>query len=169
MPAVARRLVADLSALQPEHASYFRANERSFLASLTQWTDALAAFKRDHPRTPVAVTEPVADYLLEAAGAEIKTPWSMQAAVMNDTDPAPQDLATQSRLFSQKQVKVFLYNQQVTDAVTTKFLNASRAAGIPVVGVYETMPAGYTYQSWMLAELTALKKAVVAGASTEKL
>jgi zinc/manganese transport system substrate-binding protein len=38
-----------------------------------------------------------------------------------------------------------------------------------VVGVYETMPTGYTYQSWMLAEVHALQRAVAGHVSTEKL
>jgi zinc/manganese transport system substrate-binding protein len=38
-----------------------------------------------------------------------------------------------------------------------------------VVGLYETMPAGYDYQSWMTAELRALERAVAQGISTEKL
>jgi zinc/manganese transport system substrate-binding protein len=67
-------------------------------------------------------------------------------------------------------VKVFLYNEQVTDSLTGTFLAAARKAGIPVVGVYETMPTdGYTYQSWMLAEVDALLKALGHGSSTEQL
>ena len=47
---------------------------------------------------------------------------------------------------------------------------ASKKAGIPVVGVYETMPTpGYTSQSWMLAEVAALEKAVTDRMSTESL
>jgi len=170
MPAVAKELVTDLSALQPDHATYFQAQETKFLASMKQWTDALAAFKQQYAGVGVATTEPVADYMVTAAGLDNKTPWSMQAAIMNDTDPAPQDIATQDSLFQDKQVKVFLYNQQVTDDITTKFLGEAHDAGIPVVGVYETMPTdGYTYQSWMMAELEAIKKAIADGTSTEKL
>jgi zinc/manganese transport system substrate-binding protein len=170
MPAVAAELVSDLSALQPGHTSYFAAQEQKFLASFKSWTDALDSFKRQFAGTGVATTEPVADYMIEAAGLDNKTPWSMQAAIMNDTDPAPQDIATQDSLFSGKKVRVFLYNQQVTDSITSKFLGEAHDAGIPVVGVYETMPTdGYTYQSWMLAELDAIKKALTDGASTEKL
>jgi len=41
---------------------------------------------------------------------------------------------------------------------------------VPVVGVYETMPTpGYNYQSWMLAEVAAIKAAVVHGTSTQHL
>ena len=41
---------------------------------------------------------------------------------------------------------------------------------MPVVGVYETMPTpGYDYQTWMLAEVNALQKAVADKISTQKL
>jgi zinc/manganese transport system substrate-binding protein len=66
-------------------------------------------------------------------------------------------------------VSVFLYNQQVTDALTETCIKLARENGIPVVGVYETMPSGYHYQSWMLAELSALNQAITAKTSTEHL
>jgi zinc/manganese transport system substrate-binding protein len=53
--------------------------------------------------------------------------------------------------------------------VTQAFLAQARQSGIPVVGVYETMPDGYDYQSWMLAEVHALQRAITARVSTEKL
>jgi len=49
------------------------------------------------------------------------------------------------------------------------FISLAHASGIPVVGVYETMPAGYDYQSWMTAEISALGKAVTSKVSTEHL
>lgn len=170
MPALAKALAADLSALQPAHAAYFQANAARFDASLKPWLAALAAFRTDFPDTPVAVTEPVGDYMLQAAGTAILTPFSLQAAIMNGTDPAPQDVTTQNSLFTGHKVKIFVYNQQVTDPLTQSFLGLARRNGIPIVGVYETMPApGYTYQSWMLAEVAALRKAVTDKASTETL
>jgi zinc/manganese transport system substrate-binding protein len=170
MPAVADAIANDLSALMPAQASVFEANAKTFKASLTPWYDAIAAFKRDYPNTPVAATEPVANYMLEAAGTDIKTPFSLQAAIMNGTDPSPQDVSTQNGLFTDHKVSVFAYNQQVTDSLTQSFLNLAKATGIPVVGVYETMPQpGYTYQSWMLAEVNALRKAVADKMSTETL
>jgi zinc/manganese transport system substrate-binding protein len=170
MPAVAKSIAAALTTLQPSHKAYFAANLAKFDASMSGVTDAIAAFKAAHPDVAVATTEPVADYMLEAAGADNKTPWALQAAIMNDTDPAPQDVAVQESLFTGKQVKVFLYNQQVTDAITSNYLKLAKANGIPVVGVYETMPTdGFTYQTWMKAELAALTKAVESGTSTAKL
>jgi zinc/manganese transport system substrate-binding protein len=170
MAAVANALAADLAALQPAHAAYFRANATAFVRSLNPWYQALKRFAAEYPATPVATTEPVGDYMLEAAGTKNLTPFSLQSDIMNGVDPAPQDVTLQDELFSQHRVKVFVYNQQVTDSLTQSFLEAAKRSGVPVVGVYETMPTpGFDYQSWMLAEVTALHEALAHGASTEKL
>ena len=170
MPKVADAIAAELAALQPEHAAYFTANAKSFTSSLQTWVNAIETFKQQYPGVPVATTEPVADYLLAALGATNKTPWAFQADVMNGTDPSAQDVATERSLFTQRQVKAFVYNQQVTDSLTESFISLARANHIPVVGVYETMPEpGYRYQSWMLAEVRALRNAVTSGVSSEHL
>ena len=170
MAVVADAVAKGLSALMPAQANYFDANAKTFKASLRPWYTAIASFKKAFPGTPVAVTEPVGDYMLQAAGIDIVTPFSLQAAIMNGTDPSPQDVATQNGLFTGHKVKVFVYNQQVTDPLTQSFLNLAKQNGIPIVGVYETMPVpGYNYQSWMLAEVVALRKAVTDKTSTETL
>ena len=170
MPAVANAIAADLAALQPAHASYFKASAAVFITSLTAWDNALAAFKAKYPNTPVATTEPVADYMLQAAGADNLTPFAFQADIMNGTDPSAQDTAVERSLFTQHKVKVFLYNQQVTDTLTESFITLARQNHVPVVGVYETMPApGFNYQSWMLTEVHDLTKAVADHISTEHL
>jgi zinc/manganese transport system substrate-binding protein len=170
MPAVANAIATDLAALRPARAAYFKANAARFIGSLTAWTNAIAAFRAEYPGTPVATTEPVADYLLQAAGADNLTPWAFQADIMNGTDPSPQDVAIERSLFTQHKVRVFLYNQQVTDSLTESFITLARANGVPVVGVYETMPVpGYDYQSWMLAEVQDLQKAVADKTSSEHL
>ena len=169
MPAVAKAIAHDLSGLQPSHATYFAANLRRFNHALQPWLQALAQFKAAYPGTPVAVTEPVSDYMLQAAGTKILTPFTFQADIMNGVDPSPQDVSLQNQLFSGHKVKVFLYNRQVTDSLTESFLRQAREHGVPVVGVYETMPAGFDYQSWMLAEVRALRSAVTSKISTQKL
>lgn len=169
MPAVASAIASDLSRLQPSHASLFRANLRTFDRSLRPWDQALDSFRTEYPRTPVATTEPVADYMLQAAGTDNLTPWSLQAAVMNGVDPSPQEVAAEESLLTGHRVKAFLYNEQVTDSLTETFLTDARRAQVPVIGVYETMPTGYTYQSWMMAEVQALRAAVADGASARRL
>jgi zinc/manganese transport system substrate-binding protein len=170
MPAVANAIAADLEAIQPAHASYFKANAARFIASLAAWNNAIAAFAAKYPNTPVATTEPVADYMLQAAGADNLTPFAFQADIMNGTDPSAQDVAIERSLFTEHKVKVFLYNQQVTDTLTESFITLAQQNDIPVVGVYETMPVpGYDYQSWMLTEVQDLQKAVADHISTEHL
>ncbi|HUZ25394.1 MAG TPA: zinc ABC transporter substrate-binding protein [Streptosporangiaceae bacterium] len=169
MPAVARAIAGDLSKLRPAHQAYFQARLARFDASLRPWLSAIASFKAARGGTPVATTEPVAGYLLAALGTRDLTPFGLQADIMNGVDLPPQYVTLQDKLLQQHKVKVLVYNQQVVDSVTQAFLAAARSAGIPVVGVYETMPAGYSYQSWMLAEVHALQKAVTGKGSTEKL
>jgi len=170
MPAVAKVMAADLSALQPSHAGYFRANLARFDTSLRPWLAAIAQFKAKYPGTQAATTEPVADYLLAAMGIINRTPFRFQADIMNGVDPAPEDIALENGFFSKHQVQAFCYNQQVVDSLTTSIRQNALKDGVPVVGVYETMPMpGYDYQSWMLAEVDAIQKAVTSRTSTQKL
>jgi zinc/manganese transport system substrate-binding protein len=169
MPAVARAVASDLSRLRPAHRAYFQARLRAFDASLAPWQAAIAQFRAAYGGTTVATTEPVGDYLLQALGLRNLTPFGLQADIMNGVDLSPQYVTLQDHLFQRHQVRVFVYNQQVVDAVTQAFLAQARESGIPVVGVYETMPDGYNYQSWMLAEVHALERAITAKVSTEKL
>ena len=170
MPKVADAAARALSAIEPSHAAYFAANARAFTASLKSLDAAIDSLKTAYTGTGVASTEPVADYLLTALGLDNKTPWTFQADVMNGVDPSPQNVAYQRALFTGHQVSVFVYNEQVTDALTDSFITLARQNHIPVVGVYETMPApGYDYQTWMQAEVRALHAALAQHTSTEHL
>jgi zinc/manganese transport system substrate-binding protein len=170
MPAVAKEIASDLSALDAGHAAYFADKLADFDRSLDPWRKALSQFKASHPGTPVATTEPVADYMLQAAGADNKTPFTFQADIMNGIDPAPENITFEESLLTGRKVKVFLYNEQVTDSITESLLGLAKKHGIPVVGVYETMPTpGYDYQTWMLAEVRALDRAVSDKISTDRL
>jgi zinc/manganese transport system substrate-binding protein len=170
MPAVARAMEVDLAAIQPAHEAYFQANLAKFESSLTPWLNAIAQFKSRNPGVTAATTEPVADYLLTAMGIDNLTPFAFQADIMNGTDPSPEDIALENSFFSQHKVRLFAYNQQVTSALTASIRQNAVKDGVPVVGVYETMPTpGYTYQTWMLAEVEAIDKAVRSQVSTQHL
>ena len=170
MPAAASAMANDLSALEPAHKAYFHANLVKFDASLTPWLDAIAQFKAKYAGVTAATTEPVADYLLQAMGIKNLTPFVFQADIMNGVDPSPQDISLENGFFTGHKVKVFCYNQQVVDSLTSSIRETALKAGVPVVGVYETMPTpGYTYQTWMLAEVHAIEKAITAKISTQKL
>ncbi len=170
MPAVARAIAHDLASLLPAHRAFFSANLARFDASLEPWRRALANVRARFAHAPVAVTEPVADDLLQAAGVDVRTPWAFQADLMNGVDPSAQDVTLLRDLLTQRRVRAFLYNVQVTDTLTESLAATARAEHIPLVAVYETMPTpGYTYQSWMLAETKALQRALARGISTTRL
>lgn len=170
MPAVAKQIAADLSAALPAQKDYFNANAEKFDQSLAPWRAALSRLKSQYSGSEVAVTEPVGDYLLQAAGLKIATPFNLETAIMNGTDPTPQDITSQNGLFADGKLKALVYNQQVTDPLTASFLNLAKDHHVPIVGVYETMPIpGYHYQSWMLSETNALIDALAARISTESL
>ncbi|MFT8364146.1 MAG: zinc ABC transporter substrate-binding protein [Sporolactobacillus sp.] len=169
MTRVASLVEKQLSKQMPGKKNYFKQRLQTFNHSLNGWYRELDHFKKAYGKTGVAVTEPVSDYLLQAGGLTIKTPWSFQASVMNGTDPSPQDVKTQQDLFTHKRVKVFLYNRQAVDDATTALLKLAKSNKIPVVGVYETMPLHYHYQQWMEAETKAIVRALKTGQSTESL
>jgi zinc/manganese transport system substrate-binding protein len=170
IPAVATAIASALSSLQPSHRSYFEANLAKLNVSLAPLHEAIAAFKAKYGGTTAATTEPVADYLLEAMGIRNLTPFAFQAEIMNGVDPSPQDITSENGFLTGHRVKVFCYNEQVVDSLTASVRETALRAGVPVVGVYETMPTpGYDFQSWMLAEVEAIQKAVAFKVSTQRL
>ncbi|MCI1220024.1 MAG: zinc ABC transporter substrate-binding protein [Bifidobacterium sp.] len=169
MPAVAATLAATLTRLDPSNAKDYASNLQTFDTSLQKYWKALDTFKNTYPNVSVAATEPVANYLLDNAKVNIKTPWTLQADIMNGQDPSAQDSATQMQLFNDKQVTAFVYNEQVVSDLTKKYLAAAKANGIPIVAAYETMPTKMHYVDWMLAELNALTQAASDKTSTETL
>ena len=160
MARVAARIASALERLEPAHTAYFAARVRLFDRSLVPWQRAIAELRKAYRGAPVAVTEPVADDLLEAAGLSVRTPWSFQAAVMNSTDPSPQDVAIAENLILHHSVRVLVYNRQAVDSITTLLLGLARSHHIPVIGVYETLPPGLNYQTWMLDETIAIERAL---------
>ncbi|MDB5056862.1 MAG: periplasmic solute binding protein [Chloroflexi bacterium] len=169
MSRIAPLIVAALAKQDPADKMAFEANLKTFQASLRPWFSQIAAIKKHYSGTPVAVTEPVFDYAAQAAGLNILTPYTFQAAIMGGTDPSPQDVQRQKNFFSQKQIKVFFYNQQAVAPITAQLLGLAHGNHIPVVGVYETRPVHKTFQQWMIAEMSAVQLALSKGISTEQI
>jgi zinc/manganese transport system substrate-binding protein len=113
-----------------------------------------------HAGTPVAYTEPVPAYLLSAAGLRNLAPAGFTRAIENGTEPSPQAVATMSNLLSHRSVKVLLYNSQAVSPITARMRDTAESAGVPVVGVTETLPAQRTFQQWQLEQVRALARAL---------
>ena len=132
------------------------------MASLEPLRRAVAALEAAHRGEAVASTEPVPDYLLAAAGLHELAPPPFTRAIENGTEPTAGAFAAMLRLLRERRVRVLLYNRQAVSPITARVRSAARAAGVPVVGVTETLPPGQTFQSWQLGQVRALAAALAA-------
>ena len=146
--AVATELAARLSTTDPRHAGDYTSNAEAFNREADAVQQTEKAIRTAHPDAAVVATEPVAHYLLLAAGVTDKTPKGFTSAIEQDTDPAPVDVAAMLDLITARQVAAVLINQQTATEVTRQIQAAAESAGVPIVNVGETLPAGSDYLSW---------------------
>ena len=159
--AAARAIEAHLASHDPTDAAAFQANLQTFLAAYQPYIDTLATIKAKYAGSPIAYTERVPGYLVQASGLRLATPASFAQAVEDGNDPSPSDTQTMDNAVSQKKVKALLYNAQVTSPVTQHVRDLASAAGLPVVGVAETIPAGEpTFQKWQVDQARAILAAL---------
>lgn len=158
--AVAHSVADQLSALDPGNASTYENNAAAYsrkLASITAVTDTLAAA---HSGEPVAQTEPIAHYLLRAAGLQDVTPEEFTSAVEDGNDPSPAAIAATRQLLSDKKVRALVYNTQTQDKVTQDMRATAEQAAIPTVEVTETLPEGLDFVQWQMQTAQALSDAL---------
>ncbi|MFE7743857.1 metal ABC transporter solute-binding protein, Zn/Mn family [Nocardia sp. NPDC057455] len=157
---VAARIAAQLGELDPDKAAAYAERATAFengLAAVTAITGKLAA---EHPRTPVLQTEPLAHYLVAAAGADDLTPHEFQEAIEQETDPAPAAVAATQDLLIGKRVRALIYNVQTEDKITKDLRGTAQNAGVTVVEVTETLPEGVDYIQWQTKNAQALAAAL---------
>jgi len=159
---VADEIAKDLGSADPGNAATFTANARRFDTDLDGLTQKVAAIKAAHDGQRIAVTEPVPLYLTEAAGLQNATPEEFSEAVEEGNDPPAAVLAETLTIFrGGERVRALVANSQTESPSTTQVEEAAKAAGVPVVAVSETLPAGVTsYVVWQSAQLDALAGAL---------
>ena len=160
MTKLADAIEARLAALEPASASTFQANADSFKEEIAGLSDQVASLKATAAQAPVAVTEPVPLYLLEAAGLVNKTPADYTAAIEEETDVPPAVLKEATELAGSKDIKLLAYNTQTEGPQTQALKKASEAAGVPVVDFSETLPEGKSYVEWMGGNVENIKQAL---------
>ncbi|HEY8300457.1 MAG TPA: zinc ABC transporter substrate-binding protein [Jatrophihabitans sp.] len=158
--ALVHRLVAVLGAKRPRDVGAFRSGARRFLARLRGLEQTEASLRRRFAGTPVAITEPVPLYLLDACGLVNRTPEQFSVGVESGNGVSASVLQRTLALFDRHAVRMLVYNAQTTGAETTRARAAAAANAIPAVPVTETLPPGTGYLSWMQANLTAVGKAL---------
>lgn len=159
MPIYARALSAELARRDPADAAEYARRLHQVLADLAPVATRVQAMKARHAGAPVTATEPVFGDMAAAIGLDMHDQ-RFQLAVMNDTEPAASDVAAMEQDLRQHRVRLLLTNSQATDSAAQRLQTIAAKAGVPMVGVTETEPAGQDYAHWMLTQLDAVDRAL---------
>lgn len=159
---VAQQVAEKLGQLDPGQAPQFTARAQAFRTEIDGLAAKLAGIAQTHAGQRVAMTEPVAQYLITAAGLTDATPPDFLEAVEEEKDPPATAVAATNELFTQRQVRALVYNPQAETPVTSQLRTASEAARIPVVTMTETLPENTDYRGWMSGQIDALSAALQA-------
>lgn len=146
--ATANAIAEELGKLDPDGADVYTRNAEAFRTRLRAVSETTAMIAAAHRDAPVAQTEPIAYYLIQAATLKDATPQAFTSAIENGTDPSPASIAETRKLFSEGKVRALVYNVQTEDKVTESVRENAEAAGIPVVDVTETLPEGMDFVDW---------------------
>jgi zinc/manganese transport system substrate-binding protein len=157
--ALAARLADELSVADPAHQADYRQRLAEFHQSLQPIEAKISALRARLAGTPVAATEPVFNYLLDAIGMQIHDR-RFQLAVMNDTEPGASDVVTFQKDLESHRVRMLVYNNQASDPTVERMVTLARTSHIPVVAVTETEPPGKNYQEWLSSELDAVDQSL---------
>jgi zinc/manganese transport system substrate-binding protein len=157
LPAVAAAIESTLGRVDPHDRAAFAAGEQRFVASLAPLIRVLAQIRTRYPGAPVAYTERVPGYLLDAAGLKVVSPPGFAQAIEDGNEPSARDTQAMDDLLSGRHVRVLLYNEQATSRVTDHERDLASRSGVPVVTVAETMPVDAAgFEAWQLSQLRAL-------------
>jgi zinc/manganese transport system substrate-binding protein len=157
---VADRIATALGEVDSAHAAAYTERAAAFKSQLAAITTIATKVAAEHPQTPVLQTEPLAHYLLVAAGTQDLTPHEFQEAIEQETDPAPAAVAATQDLLTGKKVHALVYNVQTQDKITKDLRGIAQSAAIPVVEVTETLPDGVDYIQWQTKNAQALAAAL---------
>ncbi|MDQ1673175.1 MAG: zinc/manganese transport system substrate-binding protein [Frankiaceae bacterium] len=157
---VARSMAAAFGKVDPAHAADYASNARSFDSTVDRLIRHEAVLKRHVGGVAVAVTEPVPVYMLDAIGVADVTPAAFSRAVEEGGDVSVATLDATLGLLTGHRVAALVVNEQTADPFTERVRAAATSAGVPVVGVTETLPTDVHYADWMAHNLDHLDTAL---------
>jgi len=158
------KFVADverrLAELDPAHRDTFERNATALTTKLDTLESRTAALREKVDGEDVAYTEPVPGYLFDALGLHNVTPESFSEAIEEGDDVPPAALNDTLELVAKQRVRLLAVNDQASSPETAEVARAAKRAGVPVVGVTETLPKGEDYVSWQQANIDAISAAL---------
>jgi zinc/manganese transport system substrate-binding protein len=163
--AVAGQVADRLAAVEPAQATALHQRATAFDAQVDRIAARTAAIGQARPGSQVISTEPIAHYLLRTAGVADVTPQDFVAAIENESDPSAASLVQVGDALSARRVGALVFNPQTESPVVEALRDRAAGAGVAVVDVSETLPAGVTdYLVWVDGTRAALAHAVGAPA-----
>lgn len=135
---VAQAVATQLSQSDPSHQAQYTQNLQAF-------TQQISELKTQAKATPAGktafFTEPVAAYLLTDMGIKNVTPDEFIEQAETDAGVSAKLLKDTKALITGKQASVLVLNAQTEDATAKILVEDAKTAQVPVVNVYETLPA----------------------------
>ena len=159
MRAFARALAQNLERIDPGSRASYEDNLTRFERSLDPIDARIAAMRKRLAGTPVVVTEPVFNYMLDALGMHVLDK-RFALAVMNNTEPGAKEVAAFENDLREHRARLMIYNSQASDPVAQHMREIAQRSHVPVVGATETEPPATTYQGWVSTELDAVSAAL---------
>ena len=157
MPKLAHQIALELAKIQPEHKQYFLKRAQAYQTSLTPLTREVAKLKQRSDSQKVAVSEPVFDYSLAAMGYKVSNT-HFAKSIEEGSDPSPKDIKQMQTAIKKHQIAFFVENTQSDSNIVDNMVKLAHQNNVPVLKVTETLPAGQTYESWMLGQYQQLAK-----------
>ncbi|MFR9728520.1 metal ABC transporter solute-binding protein, Zn/Mn family [Saccharopolyspora sp. MS10] len=158
----ADRIAAELGELRPEQAQSFRDGAARFGEQIEGLEGRVQEISATEHGREVIVTEPVAHYLVEAAGLTDITPPSFVHSVESGNDPSAAAVAEIQNAVQSRRAAAVIYNPQTESPVTESVREAAEQNRTPVVEMTETLPPGVDYVRWMDGQISALRDALPA-------
>ncbi len=159
MSRLADTLAADYQARDPLHASAYAQRLAIFQTSLVPVRARIAALRQRLQGIQVTATEPVFGVMFAALGM-IPRNTGFQRAVMNETEAGASEVAGFETDLRSHRVRLLVFNSQASDVVADRMKAIAIQAGVPILGVTETEPAGTRYQAWIMGMLRDLDRAI---------
>jgi zinc/manganese transport system substrate-binding protein len=157
---LADAVTRSLSKLLPAYAAEFSRNDQAFHESLVQIKRMFAVVSARWAGAPIGLTDNLFSYQARPLELRVLTPVEYRKAVSEGAQPPADAAAEAEQQITDRRIRILITDSQNQSAVALKAQQDARAAGIPVVSVSETMPAGATYQSWMLKQLDDVRAAL---------
>jgi zinc/manganese transport system substrate-binding protein len=155
--ATAAAVTAALRDLAPAAAGYFADRAAGWAAALAPYRQEIGALRASAAGHTYAATETVFDPMAAAIGLTDVTPQGYRAAASNGSDPAPGAVAAFEGALGSGAIDVLVVNTQTEGSIPAQLRSAAADAGVPVVEVTESVPAGAgSFVAWQLDQLRQL-------------